>query len=313
MYLSWSSGEERSESLVEALAEREEVKPIGTTLSICPECNLLLEAELIERGGKIYIKKTCPKHGEFTELYFGSAEMYRRFKKYAHDGKGIANPNVKKSQITCPYNCGLCPSHLSHTALANIVVTNRCDLYCWYCLPPDEELLVKDGDKIRLLKIEELASQFFKKLQPKKACEGEYVEPLGAYVLSFVNGRVKWSKVKKIFRRKYFGAIYQIVTKTGRRMRLTQDHRILILRNEELERLPVAELSPGDKVLIIGDLNLDGENDFEINLVSHFKKLPPEEQEKIYLRGDISRKLVYDPEIGAEKIYSWNIRRSAPL
>ena len=299
--------------MVEALAEREEVKPIGTTLSICPECNLLLEAELIERGGKIYIKKTCPKHGEFTELYFGSAEMYRRFKKYAHDGKGIANPNVKKSQITCPYNCGLCPSHLSHTALANIVVTNRCDLYCWYCLPPDEELLVKDGDKIRLLKIEELASQFFKKLQPKKACEGEYVEPLGAYVLSFVNGRVKWSKVKKIFRRKYFGAIYQIVTKTGRRMRLTQDHRILILRNEELERLPVAELSPGDKVLIIGDLNLDGENDFEINLVSHFKKLPPEEQKKIYLRGDISRKLVYDPEIGAQKIYSWNLRGSAPL
>ena len=81
--------------MVEVLAEREEVKPIGTTLSICPECNLLLEAELIERGGKIYIKKTCPKHGEFTELYFGSAEMYRRFKKYAHDGKGIANQTSK--------------------------------------------------------------------------------------------------------------------------------------------------------------------------------------------------------------------------
>ena len=43
------------------------------------------------------------------------------------------NPNVKITQYTCPFNCGLCPGHMSHTALANIVVTNRCDLYCWYC------------------------------------------------------------------------------------------------------------------------------------------------------------------------------------
>ena len=34
---------------------------------------------------------------------------------------------------SCPANCGLCSSHLSHTALSNITVTNRCDLTCWYC------------------------------------------------------------------------------------------------------------------------------------------------------------------------------------
>ncbi|MCS7143046.1 MAG: radical SAM protein, partial [Aigarchaeota archaeon] len=32
-----------------------------------------------------------------------------------------------------PANCGLCSSHLSHTGLSNLVITNRCDLHCWYC------------------------------------------------------------------------------------------------------------------------------------------------------------------------------------
>jgi uncharacterized radical SAM superfamily Fe-S cluster-containing enzyme len=116
-----------------AAALRREGEVVRETSSICPECNALVRAELIEADGKIYIVKTCPRHGEFTELYFGSAEMYHRFKKYAHDGKGVATPNIRKESITCPFNCGLCLSHLSHTALANIVVTNRCDLHCWYC------------------------------------------------------------------------------------------------------------------------------------------------------------------------------------
>ena len=34
---------------------------------------------------------------------------------------------------SCPANCGLCSNHLSHTGLSNIIVTNRCDLTCWYC------------------------------------------------------------------------------------------------------------------------------------------------------------------------------------
>jgi len=119
--------------LVQAVVERGEARAVGETVSICPECNALIPAKLVEKDGKIYIQKTCPKHGEFVELYFGSAEMYHRFSKYAHDGKGVETPNVKVKQYICPFNCGLCPGHMSHTALANIVVTNRCDLHCWYC------------------------------------------------------------------------------------------------------------------------------------------------------------------------------------
>ncbi len=119
--------------MVEAVLEKKKEKLVDTTISVCPECNALIPAELIEVDNRIYVRKKCPKHGEFTDLYFGSAEMYYRFKQYAHDGKGISTPNLKTSSYMCPYSCGLCPGHLSHTALANIVVTNRCNLNCWYC------------------------------------------------------------------------------------------------------------------------------------------------------------------------------------
>jgi hypothetical protein len=106
---------------------------IRQTQSICPECNRLLPAVLFKRDGKVFMKKTCPEHGETEELYFGSYEMYARFSRYWKDGKNIRATNVPLDVCSCPANCGLCSEHLSHTGLSNINITNRCDLTCWYC------------------------------------------------------------------------------------------------------------------------------------------------------------------------------------
>jgi uncharacterized radical SAM superfamily Fe-S cluster-containing enzyme len=106
---------------------------LSVTKSICPECNRIIVADIFERDNKVFISKSCPVHGYFEDLYFGDYEMYERFSKYARDGRGITNPEVIATAVNCPANCGLCNNHLSHTALANIVVTNRCDLNCWYC------------------------------------------------------------------------------------------------------------------------------------------------------------------------------------
>ncbi|MDA4129329.1 MAG: radical SAM protein [Thaumarchaeota archaeon] len=103
------------------------------TASICPECNRTIPALVFERDEKIWLTKTCPDHGICEELYFGSARMFKKFAKTFHDGKGIDNPNVPLSKCNCPKNCGLCSSHLSHSGLTNLVITNRCDLTCWYC------------------------------------------------------------------------------------------------------------------------------------------------------------------------------------
>ena len=89
---------------------------IRFTQSICPDCNMILDAEVFEREGKVFMSKVCPTHGETEELYFGSYDMYKKFSTYWVDGKGAHAPNViMEDKCSCPNNCGLCSNHLSHS------------------------------------------------------------------------------------------------------------------------------------------------------------------------------------------------------
>lgn len=110
---------------------RDGEKFVSYTTSICPYCTRLLPALIYEKDGSIYIRKVCPTHGTIEELYFSDAKQFYRFMNLEEEGVGVT-PHVKLS-APCPFNCGLCPRHKNHTALANLVVTNRCDLSCWYC------------------------------------------------------------------------------------------------------------------------------------------------------------------------------------
>jgi len=107
-------------------------KQVAVTTSLCPYCRRLLPARIVERDGKIWIRRVCPEHGEIEELYYGDAKLYYRMMRYEETGKGVKRPYVQL-EAPCPFNCGLCAMHENHTALANLVVTNRCDLSCWYC------------------------------------------------------------------------------------------------------------------------------------------------------------------------------------
>ncbi len=102
------------------------------TQSLCPYCRRILPAIIVERQNKVFIRRICPEHGEIEEVYWSDAELFRKFMKFDIEGRG---PGYVYTELTapCPYSCGLCPLHKSHTALLNIVVTNRCDLSCWYC------------------------------------------------------------------------------------------------------------------------------------------------------------------------------------
>jgi len=114
-----------------------QVKPgeklVRRTASVCPVCYRLIPAIIVERDGKLYIRKVCPEHGETEELYRGAfLDMYNKFMKFYTTRSYLQNP-IFDAGRPCPYNCGLCPLHMSHTGLLNIVVTNRCDLSCRYC------------------------------------------------------------------------------------------------------------------------------------------------------------------------------------
>ena len=105
---------------------------IKETQSLCPECLAVLDATIYEKEGKVYMRKTCQKHGEFNELYWSDYDQYMRVEKLRWEGSGLENPRTQVDK-GCPQDCGICPNHKSHTGLAIIDVTNRCNLRCPIC------------------------------------------------------------------------------------------------------------------------------------------------------------------------------------
>ena len=101
------------------------------TYSICPETRRVVPALVWEKDGRVWITKRCPE-GMITDVYYESVEQYYRFQKWKFDFK-LMTYNVENSGVNCPLDCGLCARHRSHTNLLNIVLTNRCNLSCWYC------------------------------------------------------------------------------------------------------------------------------------------------------------------------------------
>lgn len=102
------------------------------TKSLCPECLKVIDAEVYEENGQILMRKACPEHGTFRDVYWSDAALYKKFARFAHDGTGLENPMTERD-MGCPYDCGLCPDHKTTTILANIDVTNRCNMRCPIC------------------------------------------------------------------------------------------------------------------------------------------------------------------------------------
>jgi uncharacterized radical SAM superfamily Fe-S cluster-containing enzyme len=114
------------------------IKPIEKGLpkmveSLCPECRSVIPARMFEEGGKVWMEKTCPRHGYVKDLYWSDVRLYLKAEKwFLREGKGLSNPRVTGAS-QCPKNCGLCNMHTSHTGLGNIDLTNRCNLTCPIC------------------------------------------------------------------------------------------------------------------------------------------------------------------------------------
>jgi len=102
------------------------------TRSLCPECLNIIDARIFEEDGKVYIDKTCPDHGYVKDVYWSDVEQYLAAEKHARDGIHLENPNVQSTK-ECPGNCGLCDMHFSHTCLAIVDLTNRCNFNCPIC------------------------------------------------------------------------------------------------------------------------------------------------------------------------------------
>ena len=105
--------------------EREDMagyKLINTTRSLCPECLRVIDAQVIEKDGKVYICKACETHGYFEAIHpLGNLSYYREMKRLF---KGHL-PNA-------------CPDGL----VINII--SRCDLNCPFCFARANEYEMKE-------------------------------------------------------------------------------------------------------------------------------------------------------------------------
>ncbi len=104
-----------------------------TVETLCPECACLILGRYFERGGAVWIEKTCPEHGYFRDKVNSNVRLWRRAARNGfQDERGVLRPQVTDAQA-CPSDCGLCEQHHSTSCLAQIDLSNRCNLTCPVC------------------------------------------------------------------------------------------------------------------------------------------------------------------------------------
>lgn len=106
---------------------------LETTRSVCPVCLKTLDATIISRDGRVFLKKDCREHGAFEVLLSSDAEWYRRAQNYNRAGT-LPRGYSTEAADGCPWDCGICPEHKQHTCLALIEVTSECNLNCPVCV-----------------------------------------------------------------------------------------------------------------------------------------------------------------------------------
>ena len=102
------------------------------TRSICPECRRVIDAQILLRDNKVYIRKRCPEHGRFEALVYGDAEAYTANSKFNKPGT-IPLRFTTEIERGCPHDCGLCPDHQQHACLGIIEVNSGCNMDCPLC------------------------------------------------------------------------------------------------------------------------------------------------------------------------------------
>src|SRR5260370_38381385 len=102
------------------------------TRSICPECRRVIDAQILLRDNKVYMRKHCPQCGPFEALVYADAEAYTTFGKYNKPG---TIPLAYGSEIHngCPYDCRLCPDHQHQPCLGLTEVIAHRNMDCPSC------------------------------------------------------------------------------------------------------------------------------------------------------------------------------------
>lgn len=102
------------------------VRRIKTTRSRCPICLDAIDAEVYERGGRIFMTKTCAAHGSFETLLARDARFY-------YDARGACGAGCGCEPGGKPVNAAVDAFDVLSTCVALIEIVDSCNLTCPTC------------------------------------------------------------------------------------------------------------------------------------------------------------------------------------
>ncbi len=104
-----------------------------TVQTLCPECSAIVVGRYFVEDGAVWIEKTCPEHGHWRDCVSSDAVLYSKASWWTfEEHAGLRAPHVTGASH-CPSDCGLCNQHQSGAVLAQIDLTNRCNMRCPIC------------------------------------------------------------------------------------------------------------------------------------------------------------------------------------
>jgi uncharacterized radical SAM superfamily Fe-S cluster-containing enzyme len=136
-----------------------ETRRLHSTTSICPSCKRVLPAELLERGGRVVLSRTCPEHGPIEAVVYGNAERYLEIQRHDKPGEEPLERQTE-SLRGCPQDCGICPEHAQHTCLGIIEVNTACNLDCPICFADSGTGPQEHGFSLSLEQVESMLDAF---------------------------------------------------------------------------------------------------------------------------------------------------------
>ena len=101
------------------------------TRSICPECRRVIDAHILIRDNKVFMRKRCPDHGPFEALVYGDAQPYTNSASSTSPAPSLWRSQPDQRRL--PARLRPCPDHQQHTCLGIIEVNSACDMACPLC------------------------------------------------------------------------------------------------------------------------------------------------------------------------------------
>ncbi|HEY9218823.1 MAG TPA: radical SAM protein [Phenylobacterium sp.] len=104
----------------------------GQTTSLCETCYGLVETKVIVEDGAVFYLKRCREHGVQKTLVCDDLAYWKSQKDWLKPGDRPLRPHTR-TEIGCPWDCGLCPDHEQHSCLAIVEINEACNLSCPVC------------------------------------------------------------------------------------------------------------------------------------------------------------------------------------